>query len=177
MVRPDIADFLKSLRLSKKLYQSDLALKFGVHHSYISQLETGKRGPSKDILQNYIQEFGLSITDIYISRQDLTALGLELKRLRKKRGMDISTLADVANINFFRLVEIEEGSTTCPTEQEIKRITVALEVDEDHFDKNFKSLKNQLSDILIRLGLKANQRDSVLEYTVRCIEKNKTAHS
>ena len=37
---------LKEVRLKKKLSQGDIARKLGVHRSYISGLERGKRNPS-----------------------------------------------------------------------------------------------------------------------------------
>ena len=37
---------LKEVRLKKKLSQGDVARKLGVHRSYISGLERGKRNPS-----------------------------------------------------------------------------------------------------------------------------------
>ena len=37
---------LRDVRLKKKLSQGDIARKLGVHRSYISGLERGKRNPS-----------------------------------------------------------------------------------------------------------------------------------
>ncbi len=37
---------LKEVRLKKKLSQGDIASKLGVHRSYISGIERGKRNPS-----------------------------------------------------------------------------------------------------------------------------------
>ncbi len=48
-MRSEITNFgkhLREIRLAKKMSQGDIAKKLGVHRSYISGLERGKRNPS-----------------------------------------------------------------------------------------------------------------------------------
>jgi len=48
-MKNDITKFgkaLREIRLKKKMSQGDVAKKLGVHRSYISGLERGKRNPS-----------------------------------------------------------------------------------------------------------------------------------
>lgn len=58
----DITKFSKSLReirLKKKMSQGDVAEKLGVHRSYISGLERGKRNPSLLTIKKIAKAIGV----------------------------------------------------------------------------------------------------------------------
>ncbi len=50
---------LKEVRLKKKLSQGDIARKLGVHRSYISGLERGKRNPSLLTINKMAKAIGI----------------------------------------------------------------------------------------------------------------------
>ena len=63
---------LKQLRLAKKLSQQALAAKFGLQsHSYISEVETGQKPPSLDLIELVVQEFDVSFDEALDDRIDL----------------------------------------------------------------------------------------------------------
>lgn len=61
----DFGKYLKSLRKGKKLTVRQLDLYSGVSHSYISQMEAGKRGiPTPDILNKLSKPLGVEYGDL-----------------------------------------------------------------------------------------------------------------
>jgi transcriptional regulator with XRE-family HTH domain len=50
---------LREIRLKKKLSQGDIAKKLGVHRSYISGLEHGKRNPSLLTIKKMAKAIGV----------------------------------------------------------------------------------------------------------------------
>lgn len=50
---------LREIRLKKKLSQGDIAKKLGVHRSYISGLERGKRNPSLLTIKKMAKALGV----------------------------------------------------------------------------------------------------------------------
>ena len=50
---------LREIRLKKKMSQGDIAKKFGVHRSYISGLERGKRNPSLLTIKKMTKAIGV----------------------------------------------------------------------------------------------------------------------
>ena len=50
---------LREIRLKKKMSQGDIAKKLGVHRSYISGLERGKRNPSLLTIKKMAKAIGV----------------------------------------------------------------------------------------------------------------------
>ena len=55
---------LKEVRLKKKLSQGDVARILGVHRSYISGLERGRRNPSLLTVQKIAKALGISAKNL-----------------------------------------------------------------------------------------------------------------
>jgi len=55
---------LKEVRLKKKLSQGDVSRILGVHRSYISGLERGRRNPSLLTVQKIAKALGVSAKDL-----------------------------------------------------------------------------------------------------------------
>jgi transcriptional regulator with XRE-family HTH domain len=55
---------LHAIRLKKKLSQGDIARTLGVHRSYISGLECGKRNPSLLTVQKVAKALGVKSKDL-----------------------------------------------------------------------------------------------------------------
>jgi len=51
---------LREIRLKKKMSQGDIAGKLGVHRSYISGLERGKRNPSLLTIKKMAEALGVA---------------------------------------------------------------------------------------------------------------------
>jgi transcriptional regulator with XRE-family HTH domain len=59
---------LRQLRRERKLTQTDLATKIGVHQSDLSRMEKGEYRVGLDTLLKILQEFDLSIGDFFEER-------------------------------------------------------------------------------------------------------------
>ncbi|MGG0177689.1 helix-turn-helix transcriptional regulator [Gottfriedia acidiceleris] len=60
------AEFIRQLRLQKNLSIKCLATKANVSHSYISQIENGKRGiPSTEIIRKLAEPLGVPVIQLY----------------------------------------------------------------------------------------------------------------
>ena len=55
---------LREMRLKKKLSQGDVARILGVHRSYISGLERGRRNPSLLTVQKVAKALGISAKEL-----------------------------------------------------------------------------------------------------------------
>lgn len=55
---------LREVRLKKKLSQGDVSRILGVHRSYISGLERGRRNPSLLTVQKIAKALGISAKDL-----------------------------------------------------------------------------------------------------------------
>ena len=55
---------LREVRLKKKLSQGDLARILGVHRSYISGLERGRRNPSLVTVHKVAKALGVSVNEL-----------------------------------------------------------------------------------------------------------------
>jgi len=55
---------LREVRLKKKLSQGDVARILGVHRSYISGLERGRRNPSLLTVQKVAKALGVNVGDL-----------------------------------------------------------------------------------------------------------------
>ena len=55
---------LREVRLKKKLSQGDVARMLGVHRSYISGLERGRRNPSLLTVHKVAKALGVSINEL-----------------------------------------------------------------------------------------------------------------
>ena len=55
---------LKEVRLKKKLSQGDVSRILGVHRSYISGLERGRRNPSLLTVQKVAKALGVNVGDL-----------------------------------------------------------------------------------------------------------------
>lgn len=78
---------LKLLRRYQGLNQSALAKKLGVSRSYISELESGNRTPSLDLLSRYADIFNVPISSLVFFAEALQDKENLSSRLEKAKGV------------------------------------------------------------------------------------------
>lgn len=92
---------LKLLRRYQGLNQSALAIKLGVSRSYVSELESGNRTPSFDLLNRYADVFEVPVSSLVFFAEALEGGNKELGRLQQAKGViakkivTILTLLDI----------------------------------------------------------------------------------
>lgn len=70
---------IRKLRKINKLTSVELARRAGIKQSYLSQIETGKRSPSIEVIQSISRELGSTVSELLgETGQELTE---EMKRL------------------------------------------------------------------------------------------------
>lgn len=60
-MQTDIGKKVKTLRISRDLYQSELAQRVGVTQTHISDIENGKKTPSLDLIIRISNSLGCSV--------------------------------------------------------------------------------------------------------------------
>lgn len=78
---------LKLLRRYQGLNQSALAKKLGVSRSYISELESGNRTPSLDLLSRYADLFNIPVSSLVFFAEALQDKKSIPSRLEKAKGV------------------------------------------------------------------------------------------
>lgn len=121
-------DRIREFRKKKQLTQEQFAEILGYSQGYLTEIETGKKEPSREVLKKIHEKFGMS-TDYFLFglvstswgeiESSLTERGLEQEFLDKIHALFISAVihsADEANLNLSRAVgrkikEIKAGLT------------------------------------------------------------------
>jgi len=78
---------LKLLRRSQGLNQSALAKKLDISRSYISELESGNRTPSLDLLKRYAEVFNVPVSSLVFFAEALQDRDNLSGRLEKAKGV------------------------------------------------------------------------------------------
>lgn len=78
---------LKLLRRYQGLNQSVLAKKVGVSRSYISEIESGNRTPSLDLLNRYAEVFNIPVSSLMFFAEALQDKQNVSSRLEKAKGI------------------------------------------------------------------------------------------
>lgn len=92
---------LKLLRRHQGLNQATLASKLGVSRSYVSELESGNRTPSLDLLSRYAETFDVPVSSLVFfaealdDKADLTGRLDRAKGVIAKKVIALLTLLDI----------------------------------------------------------------------------------
>jgi len=90
-----ISEALRLIRIFNDLKQNELAEKIGVSASYISEIESGRKEPSLEILERYSKYFR-------IPRSSILLFAEEIPKRKISKGRD--AIAERA-LDFLRLIE------------------------------------------------------------------------
>lgn len=61
-----LGKILKHIRGFNHLTQDELARKLGIKRSYVSEIESGKKLPSAEVMENYASVFNIPLSTILI---------------------------------------------------------------------------------------------------------------
>lgn len=70
-----LSEALRLIRVFHDVKQNELADKLEISKSYISELESGKKIPTIDILSKYSVEFGIPLSSIMFFSENLDSAG------------------------------------------------------------------------------------------------------
>ncbi len=70
------------------------------------------------------------------NKKDLSAVAVNIKKLRNKKGISQDKLSKLAEVSFHTITKIESGDTPNPTIDTVQKIAQALEVGVDDLLNN-----------------------------------------
>lgn len=115
-------EILRRARLQAGLSQQELADKIGVLQPYISAWETEKTTPNPDQLKKLRKVIDLEID----SETGPSAIGAWLMKIRSKRGVSVTELAEKSGLSLPTIYNIESGRSPNPHESTIRKLERAL---------------------------------------------------
>lgn len=83
---------LRLIRTYHDLSQTELCTEIGISNSYLSEIESGKKQPSLEILQRYSAEFDIPLSSILFFSENLKELKPSDKIKKNIAGKIISIL-------------------------------------------------------------------------------------
>lgn len=91
---------LRLIRVFHDLKQFELAEKLGVSKSYISEIESGSKKPSLELVERYSKEFNIPVSSIMFFAEELP---------NAKRGDKARTAVASRILDFLKFVERKAG--------------------------------------------------------------------
>jgi len=70
-----LPEALRLIRVFHDLKQNELASRFGISKSYLSEIESGKKEPSIELIEKYSEEFGIPASSIIFFSENLSSPG------------------------------------------------------------------------------------------------------
>ncbi|MGI5838931.1 MAG: helix-turn-helix domain-containing protein [bacterium] len=125
-----IGQMLKECREKNNLTQEDVASKAKIPIQLLADLENGKKKITAKILEKLIHGLPLDdMPEVLSLHNPLTArdIGSRIRALREGRSLSLMTLAELANISFTYLSEIERG-VTLPAVSTLRRLADIFDV-------------------------------------------------
>ena len=91
-----LSEALRLIRVFHDLKQFEAADKLGISKSYLSEIESGTKTPSIDLIQKYAVEFGIPASSILLFAEEIP---------NAKRGGKLRATIASKVIDFLRLIE------------------------------------------------------------------------
>lgn len=89
---------LKNIRQFHNIKQSDLSEKLGISNSYLSEIESGKKSPSLELLSQYSEIFDISVSSLLFFSESLEGDDKKLSsKFQKKSSKLITRLLEWSN--------------------------------------------------------------------------------
>ncbi len=95
-----LAEAIRLIRVFHDMKQNELAARLGISKSYLSEIESGKKAPSVEIIQKYSSEFQIPASSILFFSEQLGDLSSGYDVADKARGVIARKV-----LNFLKIVE------------------------------------------------------------------------
>ncbi|MGQ9823673.1 MAG: helix-turn-helix domain-containing protein [Desulfotomaculales bacterium] len=150
------AEKLRFIRESRGLSIEELAEISEIPVASLKKYENGQAVPDLEDLKRLSEALNINLRYFLEQSEHVNSLGQRLKRLRKKQGLTITTLADKAGVSPGFLSQIEKGQTT-PLLDTLEKIAKCLNVHLSYFliphQSDIEDLLSSLNpDVLETLG-------------------------
>ena len=94
-----LSEALRLIRVFHDLKQNELAERLSISQSFLSEIESGKKTPTNELIAKYANEFDLPISSIWFFDENLNS-GTSTSALDKAQGI----IADKV-LDFLRVIE------------------------------------------------------------------------
>ncbi len=89
---------LKKIREFHNIKQSELSMQLGISNSYLSEIESGKKSPSLELLDKYSEVFNIPVSSLILFSETLDDEEAKLsKRFKVKSTQLILKILDWSN--------------------------------------------------------------------------------
>ena len=89
---------LKKIREFHNIKQSELSMRLGISNSYLSEIESGKKSPSLELLDKYSEIFNIPVSSLILFSETLDDEEAKLsKRFKVKSTHLILKISDWSN--------------------------------------------------------------------------------
>ena len=99
-----LPEALRLIRVFHDVKQNELADRFGISKSYLSEIESGKKTPSVEIIEKYASEFQIPKSSILFFSEQLEDPLPSHKLIDKARGVIAGKV-----ISFLKVIEERTG--------------------------------------------------------------------
>lgn len=95
-----LPEALRLIRVFHDVKQNELAARLGISKSYLSEIESGKKAPSIEIIEKYVSEFHIPASSILFFSEQLSDRSSGHDAADKARGVIARKV-----LNFLKIVE------------------------------------------------------------------------
>lgn len=95
-----LPEALRLIRVFHDVKQNELADRFGISKSYLSEIESGKKAPSVEIIEKYAKEFRIPASSILFFSEHLGDPASGQNLAAKARGVIAGKV-----LNFLKMIE------------------------------------------------------------------------
>lgn len=95
-----LGEALRLIRVFHDIKQNELAVRFGISKSHLSEIESGRKQPRLELIERYSEEFGIPSSSILFFSECLDNPSRSAAAANRGRGVIARKV-----INFLRLIE------------------------------------------------------------------------
>jgi len=95
MIKSNLSEALRLLRTYHDINQSTLAIQLEISRSYLSEIESGKKQPSLDLLKKYSEHFSVPVSTILLFSESVENTDFA-EKIRKLSTSTVITLLNWA---------------------------------------------------------------------------------
>ena len=168
---------LRDFRKERGYTLNQLAERIKVSPSYLSSIERNIKKPSISMLRDISNTLNISISYLF---DDISGtVGERLKLLREGRGLSIQDLADLSNLDVYKIEQLEQGQIE-PSLEQAEVLSDALNVSLRYFYEKSNgdtSLGSKIREVRIKVGMTAAylaDKAGVTPGLISQIENNQT---
>ncbi|MGB9812902.1 MAG: helix-turn-helix domain-containing protein [Thermovenabulum sp.] len=149
---------IRQLRKNRKISLKELAEKTGLSVSYLSEIETGKKQPSLEVIQKLADALNVSKEAFFqkdnddVSLEKPLSIGEKLNLLRQKKNLSLEKLAELAGISASYLCQIEKG-IVLPSISTLNNLAKALGVEPQQIFASNANIGFKLKKLRTERGL------------------------